>query len=171
MRRLALLALVFLTCTALWAQTPAPPQTLESVVEELAGIRSELGSIAELLAALERHQQDATLMARMRMKQERVGELEGELRSMREQATAMEEELSHFEAFESSLDQELEDTDPAAVENAREQLRFLNTRRAQLEGKLEELRLRTPELENELARARAELEDLEELLDERLGLD
>jgi DNA repair exonuclease SbcCD ATPase subunit len=137
------------------------------VVQQLEGIRSELKSIGQLLAAVEEHQRVTALMTRIRLKQQRLSSIEDQLRSARGEREGMEQEIDRLTALERSYDGR--DGDKLGEEERRG-LELMRQEKKNLESRVETLRMRTVELENELAGAQKEILALEEAVDELLGL-
>ena len=162
-----MLRVVLLLCLGL-APLAQAQQPTDPLIDELAGIRSELGAIVELLGALERHEATNALMARLRLKEARVSAAEASLKSAQDEVDQIGQEVAQLTMMEESFFEESNDrqlTDPE-----RRQLEMLLNQRQAMSERAEALRPRIVELENELARAQNDLKALEEAVDERLGL-
>jgi len=169
---LFLLALLVGVTTAAADEGAGTAAEANAVAAQLEGIRGELKSIVQLLGSVEEHQQLSVLMTRIRLKQERMMAIEGELRSARGEHEAAEREAKRIEGIERSWTQGLDDAlEPKELdENERRQLDLMREEKKSLESRAEVLRLRIVELENDVARAQDDIRALEETVDERLGL-
>jgi len=137
------------------------------VVRQLEGIRDELRSIVELLGAVEEQQRVTALMTRIRLKQQRLSSIEGQLRSARAEQEAAEQEIERLTAVEKSW---TEGKGEGLADEERRALELMRQERKNLASRVETLRLRVVELENDLSRAQDEILALEETVDEQLGL-
>lgn len=142
------------------------------VIGQLEGIRGELENIAGLLRAVEKQQGVMALMARIRLKQQRLSSIESQLRSTRGEQEAAEQEIGRLTAIEESWSQEEDGalSGDGLSEEQRRGLELMRQEKKSLASRVETLRMRVVELENDLARAREDILALEEAVDEQLGL-
>jgi chromosome segregation ATPase len=165
--------LVMLLCAAMPASAEEGRAADPSgAVAQLQGIRQELRSIVELLGTLEQHQRVATLMTRIRLKQQRLASIEGELRAARGEQEDAEQEITRLTAIEESWTSEDREAlgDDAAKEAERRELELLRQERKSRAVRVETLRTRIVELENDLAGVQEDILALEETVDDQLGL-
>jgi len=158
------------------ATPPSPKEEASTdsatILRELEGIRGELRSIAKSLQAVEEHHRVTALMTRIQLKQQRLGSLEGQIRSARGEQEATEQEIERLTAVERTWGDPVGDV-PADERQDQEERRGLEVMRQQkksLESRVETLRMRIVELENDLARVQEDILALEEAVDEQLGL-
>ena len=148
---------------------PVTPATAQSgddtgpVVTQLEGIRAELKSISQV----------TLLMTRIRLKQQRLGALESQLREARGHQEEMEQEIEHMEAIAQSYfeghDSGDFDADPLN-DTQQKELEFMRQQKSNLQTRLQTQRAVVIDLENDLMRAREDVLALEETVDEQLGL-
>jgi len=152
------------------AEEPADPAI--AIVRELAAIRGELHGISEMLSAMQQQQQLSALMARLQVKQSRAADIEGELRGVRSERDGQQAQLDELKAMEEAWFDNIDaragnDEERDAM---RRQMEMLQQKKKIIEERIENLRLRGVELENNLSRAQEDVQALEEAVDERLGL-
>lgn len=141
-------------------------------VGELRGIRDELKAIAQTLGAVEKHQRVAALMTRIQLKQQRLASIEDELRSTRSEQEAAEQEIARLTGIEESWTKEKGEpfSNEGLSEEERRGLEIMRQQKKNLGSRVETLRPRIVELENDLAKARENILTLEETVDAQLGL-
>ena len=142
------------------------------LVGQLQAIRSELRGIADRLGSVEEQQRLVALVGRIQLKQQRLSTIEGQLRSARGEQEANEQEIERLDAVLDSWPKTKEGrvVDDERGGEERRQLELMQQSRKSLGARVETLRLRIVELDNELARGQRDLLALEETVDERLGL-
>jgi len=167
----SLLAGLVIGATTLSAEDEAGTDTAR-VASELAGIRGELRTIAQLLGTVEEHHRVTALMTRIQLKQQRLSSVEGQLHSARAEQEAVEQEIERLAVVERTwADRPGDDaTDERLKAEEERQLELMRQQRKSLESRVETLRMRIVELDNDLARVRKEILALEETVDEQLGL-
>jgi hypothetical protein len=159
-----------LSAAAAWAEGE-DAATAPDIAEQLEGIRGELKTIARLLGAVEGHQRVGALIARIGLKQQRLASIEGRLRSTRDEQESLEQEIERLTAIEQSWTEGLDEAlDDGLSEDERRGLEMMRQEKKSVENRVETLRLRVVELENDLMRAQEDVLALEEIVDERLGL-
>lgn len=143
-----------------------------SVAAELQGIRAELRGIGELLRKVEEHQHVQTLLSRIRLEQERLSSIESQLRSARGEQEATEQEIDRLTTVEESWTRRDSELLGGAelTEEERQGMELIRHQRRALASRVETLRGRIVELENQLAAVEREILALEEVVDGRLGL-
>jgi hypothetical protein len=111
-------------------------------------------------------------MTRIQLKQQRLSSVEGQLRSARGEQEATEQEIERLTAVEATMTDQVGDApgDGRMAEEERRGLELVRQQKKSLESRVETLRMRIAELENDLALALKDVHALEEAVDEELGL-
>lgn len=152
-------------------EPPAPGRTLQ---QEMAEVNRTLREIVDLMRlSLERHELDV-LIRRLELYSRSLAPREQELRRAQANKESVEQELERMEAFMAQLEEEMArdaETGLEAPDSGLERQRAdFETHQKLLKDRRWNLEQRIIELENDLTDRRRQIEALEEVVDERLGL-
>ena len=172
-RRITLLVCVALIWTASVGLTQDSARESTRLLDEVSGLNHSLERLVTLVDTLVAQQETDILLKRIDMKSRRLIPLEEALRAAREDLTETDADLvkvtADVDRLESTLRDHTRDGKEGMAEMFRQallqerpRLEALETRRAQIES-------RVRDLEAQIARHQGDLDDLDDLLAERLG--
>jgi hypothetical protein len=166
------LAALILSALPVAAQSGATDYAAGPLPEDVKGIRQALDRLVVLLETTQRHQEIDLVLKRIELHDRRTEPLERRLRSAESEIEGIEE---HLKALERMKEQEEELFDDAVREGneaqrgeSRRMLDDIERTRVGAEERLESVRMRMQQYENDLSASRREIEILDEILLELL---
>ncbi|HSL83327.1 MAG TPA: hypothetical protein VLF66_11170 [Thermoanaerobaculia bacterium] len=167
-----LLILLALTAPAFSARAQEPPSEVPAepaaVAAELRRLNGTLARIVELLEDQLEGQRLDLRLKRLEAAARRVDALDGELARAKSGRTSLADERFHMQSRMESMVTEVDRADPEALPAYEAMTQQAERFLAHLETRIAEHDARILDLENELARRRADLQALEDRLDREL---
>jgi chromosome segregation ATPase len=167
-----LLVMVLVSALPAIGQDGATDQTTARLSDEMRGIRQSLDRIVDLLETLQRRQDVDLLLKRIELRERRLDPLESRLRSAESEIQGTEDHLHELDKMEEQheeiLNEEIREGSDAPRSETRRILDDIQRTREAQEERLEAVRMRLQQYENDLARGRETIEILDEMLDELL---
>lgn len=164
----AILAAVMLTALPAAAQSAATHDASEPMSDDLKGIRQALDRLVALLETAEHHQRVDLVLKRIELRERRMEPLERRLRSTENEIEGIEEQLKALERMraqhEELLDDEIREGADTPHSETRRILDDIERSQAGATERLEAVRVRLQQYENDLADGRREIEILDEML-------
>jgi len=163
-----ILAALILSSLPVAGQAPATDAPSGLLSEDVQGIRRALDRLVVLLEITQRHQEVDLVLKRIELRERRMEPLERRLRSAENEIEGIEEQLQALERMreqqEEALDEEIREGVDVPRSETRRLLDDIERSEAGAAERLESVRMRVQQYENDLAHGRREIEILDDML-------
>jgi flagellar biosynthesis chaperone FliJ len=168
----AILAALILSALPVAGQSATTDDAPGKLAEDVKGIRQALDRLVALVEITQRGQQVDLVLKRIELRERRMEPLERRLRSAEREIEEFEEQLKMLERMQEQHEDVLHEEIRDGVDTARSDTRRMldDIKRSQVGAaeRLESVRMRMQQHENDLAAGRREIEILDEMLMELL---
>lgn len=166
------LAALSLAALPVAGQSPATDAAPGQLSEDVQGIRQALDRLVVLLEITQRHQEVDLVLKRIELRERRMEPLERRLRSAENEIERIEDQLKAMERMreqhEEALDDEIREGVDVPHSETRRILEDIERSQTGAAERLESVRMRMQQYENDLAEGRRAIEILDEMLMELL---
>jgi len=168
----ALLVVLILSALPAAGQSGSTDEIVAQLSDDVEGIRRALDRMVGLMETVRSQRDVDLLIKRIELHERRLAPLQSRLRSAESEINGNEEHLKHLELMqeqhEEILNEEIREGTDTPRSETRRVLDDIARDRAAAEERLELVRMRAQQYENDLARGRKEIEILDETLIELL---
>ncbi len=157
------------------AQPPAPPPPAageQSLEQQMAELNRSVKTLVELLRVYLARQETDVLLQRIALGHRKLAPMETELRELRSKEQALDDERAQYETMLTEFEERAgnDSEDGFSEEDLAQMRQHFELQMKLTKDKRWKLEQRILELENRLEVERQDIDALEELVDERLGL-